>query len=238
MKKRNIYFAALLLFTTPALAQIRTGIKGGGCFSNINMNFSGVELDIYTPRTGLHAGFMAEKMFSAHFGLHTELMYFYNGAIINPEQYVKGIELPEGTSLQGFIDMHTFQLPLYAKSKFNLSDNIRIYLMGGGFATYANMANQHVKISHGQESMKVKWSLFEPKIRIMEHEENNLYMQQRWNAGIAAEAGIETGKGITVGIGFRQILNNMAAFGYLIGNGSIKPTTRMWTASLSVGYFF
>ena len=43
---------------------------------------------------------------------------------------------------------------------------------------------------------------------------------------------------VTVGVGFRHVLNNMAAFGYMAGGGSIKPTTKMWTATVSAGYFF
>lgn len=110
--------------------------------------------------------------------------------------------------------------------------------MGGGFATYTPSANQHVKTSYEGESMKVKWSLFEPQIRILDSEESNVYMQQRWNVGLSAEIGVEVMDKLTVGVGFRHVLNNMAAFGYLVNGGSIKPTTKMWTANVSVGYFF
>ena len=106
--------------------------------------------------------------------------------------------------------------------------------MGGGFATYSPEANQHIKWIGGGESMKVKWSLFDPKIHIMGDEESNLYMQQRFNVGVAVETGIEMDR-MVVGVGFRQVLNNMAAFGYF---GVGKPTTKMWTANLSVGYYF
>ena len=237
MKKEVVYLAILLLFTTPSFAQFRTGVKGGGNLSNINMNMGGVELEIYQPRMGVHAGFMAEYMFGAHFGLHSELMYVYSGATINPKKYTQGLEIPEDVSLEGYVDMHTFQLPLYVKTKFSVAPNIKLYVMGGGFATFTPTANQHVRTSHEGESMKVKWSLFDPKIRILDSEENNVYMQQRWNAGLAAEIGGEVMNGVTVGVGFRHILNNMAAFGYLVGGGSIKPTTKMWTATVSVGYF-
>ncbi len=260
MKKRIIHFVVLLLIVAPSFAQFRAGIKGGGNISNINMNMGGVELEIYKPRMGIHAGFMAEYMFGAHFGLHSELMYFYSGAAIDSEKYMQGLEVelmyfysgaaidsekymqglevPDGASLEGYVDMHTFQLPLYLKTKFAVSPNAKLYVMGGGFATYAPTANQHVRTSYEQESMKVKWSLFEPKIRILDTEESNVYMQQRWNVGLAAEIGAEIMDKITVGVGFRHVLNNMAAFGYMVGGGSLKPTTQMWTASVSVGYFF
>ncbi len=230
--------AVLFLITASAFAQFRTGLKVGGNLSNTNMNIGGVELEIYKPRMGVHAGFMAEYMFGAHFGLHSELMYFYSGSTINSEKYTQGMEVPEGVSLEGFVDMHTFQLPVYVKTKFNLSDNTKLYIMGGGFATYTPSANQHVKTSYEGESMKVKWSLFEPQIRILDSEESNVYMQQRWNVGLAAEIGAEVMDKLTVGVGFRHVLNNMAAFGYLVNGGSIKPTTKMWTANVSVGYFF
>ncbi|MDD3787780.1 MAG: hypothetical protein PHO94_03690, partial [Petrimonas sp.] len=115
---------------------------------------------------------------------------------------------------------------------------LTLYGMAGGFASYAPSADQHVNISSEGESMKVKWSLYEPKIRILDQEESNVYMQQRWNAGVALEAGVEFSQGWTAGIGFRQVLNNMAAFGYMVNGGSLKPTTKMWTANLSVGYYF
>ncbi|MPM51404.1 hypothetical protein SDC9_98152 [bioreactor metagenome] len=238
MKKRIIHFVVLLLIVAPSFAQFRTGVKGGGNISNINMNMGGVELEIYEPRMGVHAGFMAEYMFGAHFGLHSELMYFYSGAAIDSEKYMQGLEVPDGASLEGYVDMHTFQLPLYLKTKFAVSPNAKLYVMGGGFATFAPTANQHMRTSYEQESIKVKWSLFEPKIRILDTEESNVYMQQRWNVGLAAEIGAEIMDKITVGVGFRHVLNNMAAFGYMVGGGSLKPTTQMWTASVSVGYFF
>ncbi len=238
MKKKIIHLTALLLLVAPTFAQLRTGVKGGGNISNIGMNMAGVELEIYKPRMGVHAGFMAELMFGAHFGLHSELMYFYSGATINPEKYTQGLEVPEGVSLEGYVDMHTFQLPLYLKTKFAVFPNAKVYVMGGGFATYSPTANQHVTTSYESESMKVKWSLYEPKIRIMDSEESNVYMQQRWNVGLAGEIGAEVMDKVMIGVGFRHVLNNMAAFGYIMGGGSLKPTTKMWTATVSVGYFF
>jgi len=238
MKKRIIPLVLLLLLTTATFAQFRTGIKGGGNISNINMNMNGVELEIYKPRMGVHAGFMAEYMFGAHFGLQTELLYVYSGATINSDKYTQGLEVPEGVEMEGYADMHTFQLPLYLKTKFVVSPTIKLYVMGGGFATFTPTAEQHVRTSYEGESMKVKWSLFDSKIRILDVEESNVYMQQRWNAGLAAEMGAEVMDRLMVGIGFRHVLNNMAAFGYLVGGGSIKPTTKMWTTNISVGYFF
>ena len=82
--------------------------------------------------------------------------------------------------------------------------------------------------------MKVKWSLFDPKIQIMDEIETNLYMQQRFNVGMAFEAGIEKDR-LTVGLGFSKVLNNMSAMG-IIGVG--KPTIKMWITNLSVGYYF
>lgn len=228
----------LFLLAAPLVAQFRAGVKGGGNLSNIHMAMSGVELEIYEPRMGVHAGFMAEYMFTPHFGLHADPAYFYSGATINPEKYMQGLEVPEGVSLEGYVSMHTFQLPLYLKTKFPLAQNCKIYVMGGGFATYSPSASQHVETSFEQESVKVKWSLYDVNIRILDQEESNVYMQHRWNAGLAAEAGVEIRDRITAGIGFRHVLNNMAAFGYFSEGGSIKPTTKMWTASVSVGYFF
>ena len=238
MKNRIIHFVALLLLAAPTFAQFRTGVKGGGNVSNINMNMSGMDLEIYKPRMGVHAGFMAEYMFGAHIGLHSELMYLYSGATINSQKYMQGLEVPEGVSLDGYVDMHTFQLPLYVKTKFALTSNVKLYIMGGSFATFSPTANQHVRTSYEGESIKVKWSLYEPKIRIMDVEESNVYMQQRWNVGLAGEIGAEVMDKVTVGVGFRHVLNNMAAFGYMVDGGSLKPTTRMWTATVSVGYFF
>ena len=114
MEKRAIYFILLLFIASPSFAQFRAGVKAGANMSNITMNMSGVELEIYEPRAGFHAGLMAEYMFSRYFGLHSELVYVYSGATIDPEKYLQGLELPEGTSIEGYVSMHTLQLPLYA----------------------------------------------------------------------------------------------------------------------------
>ncbi len=238
MKIRTFCFTLLLVTAVPSFAQFRMGLKSGANLSNINMNMSGVELEIYKPRAGFHAGLMAEYMFSRIFGLHTELMYVNSGATIDPEKYLQGMDVPPGTTIAGYVSMNTIQLPLYVKTKFEVSQGLTLYGMAGGFASYAPSADQHVNISSEGESMKVKWSLYEPKIRILDQEESNVYMQQRWNAGVALEAGVEFSQGWTAGIGFRQVLNNMAAFGYMVNGGSLKPTTKMWTANLSVGYYF
>ena len=234
MKKITLAVLLLLLVVTSSHAQFRAGVKGGANLSSINMSMQSLELEIYKPRVGFHAGLMAEYMFSRHFGLHTELMYFNSGANIDADKYLQGVETPEGVEMEGHVSMNTFQMPLYVKTKFMLANNLQLYVMGGGFATYSPEANQHVRLSGGGESMKVKWSLFDYKIQIMGDEESNIYMQQRFNAGVAVEAGIEMDR-MVVGVGFRQVLNNMAAFGYL---GVGKPTTKMWTANLSVGYYF
>ena len=239
MARKIICLTTLLLSATFVFAQFRTGIKGGGNLSNVQMNINGIELDSYDPRPGIHAGFMAEYMFGAHFGLHAELMYFNSGANINPEQFKKWFDVSEDISVTGSLNMHTFQLPLYLKTKFKISPTVKIYLMGGGFATYALKADMFEKLTlEGEQPLKLKWSLYEPNVRIFDQDESNVHLQQRWNAGLAAETGIEIMNRITAGIGFRQVLNNMAAYGIMSGSGSIKPTTQMWTATVSVGYYF
>ena len=210
MKKITLAVLLLVLIASTSHAQFRAGVKGGANLSSIDMSMQSLELEIYKPRVGFHAGLMAEYMFSRHFGLHTELMYFNSGANIDADKYLQGVETPEGVEMEGHVSMNTFQLPLYMKTKFMLTNNLKLYVMGGGFATYSPEANQHIRWIGGGESMKVKWSLFDPKIKIMGDEESNLYMQQRFNAGVAVEAGIEMNQ-IVVGVGFRQVLNNMAA---------------------------
>ena len=234
MKKVILTVLLMVLVVSSSQAQFRAGVKGGANLSSIDMSMQSLELEIYKPRVGFHAGLMAEYMFSRHFGLHTELMYFNSGANIDADKYLQGVETPDGVEMEGHVSMNTFQLPLYVKTKFMLANNLQLYVMGGGFATYSPEANQHIRWIGGGESMKVKWSLFDPKIKIMGDEESNLYMQQRFNAGVAVEAGIEMNQ-IVVGVGFRQVLNNMAAL-EIMGIG--KPTTKMWTANLSVGYYF
>ena len=166
-------------------------------------------------------------------------MYFNSGANINPEQFKKWFDVSEDISVTGSLNMHTFQLPLYLKTKFKISPTVKIYLMGGGFATYALKADMFEKLTlEGEQPLKLKWSLYEPNVRIFDQDESNVHLQQRWNAGLAAETGIEIMNRITAGIGFRQVLNNMAAYGIMSGSGSIKPTTQMWTATVSVGYYF
>ncbi|ULB34937.1 MULTISPECIES: porin family protein [Proteiniphilum] len=238
MARKMICLTALLLSASFVFPQFHTGIKGGVNLSNVSMNINGIELDSYDPRPGIHAGFMTEYMFGAHLGLHTELIYFNSGANINPGQFKKWFDVSEDVSVTGSLNMHTFQLPLYLKTKFALSPTVKIYLMGGGFATYALKADMFEKLSlAGEVPLKLKWSLYEPNVRIFDQDESNVHLQQRWNAGLAAETGIEIRNSITAGIGFRQVLNNMAAYGIISGGGSIKPTTQMWTATFSVGYF-
>jgi opacity protein-like surface antigen len=127
-------------------------------------------------------------------------------------------------------------LPLYLKTKFRLSENSKLYVMGGGVASFSPTAHQHIKQTYEGEYLKTKWSLYEPKIRILDEESSNVYMIQRWNVGLAAEAGVEVNDRMTVGVGFKHVLNNMSAIRYM--GTIIQPETRMWIASLSVGYFF
>ena len=67
--------------------------------------------------------------------------------------------------------------------------------------------------------------------------EDNFLMLQRFNAGIALKGGVEIGELLTVGLGFRQVLNNMAAFGYSLNGRTLKPDISLWSVSLSLGYF-
>ncbi len=234
MRKITLTVLLLLIIATTSQAQFRAGIKAGGNLSNIDMNFQSLELELYKPRIGFHAGLMAEYMFSQHFGLHTELMYINSGANIDSKKYLQGMEIPEGVSLEGHVNMNTFQIPLYLKTKFMLTNSIKLYAMAGAFASLTPNADQHMKMKAEGESMKVKWSLFDPKIQIMDEIETNIYMQQRYNMGVAVEAGIELDR-LVVGVGFRKVLNNMAGM-EILGVG--KPTIKMWTGNLSVGYYF
>lgn len=239
MSQRMIYLAVLLIAVLPCSAQFRAGIKGGANLSQVNMNINGIELDSYNMRTGAHAGFMAEYMFSKHLGLHAELGYFNCGANINPKQFKRWFDVSEDVSLSGHLSMHTIQLPLYVKTKFVVTPQVQIYLMGGGFVTYALGGEIFEKlVLPGENPLKLKWSLYESKVRIFDEDENNIHLQHRLTAGLAAEAGIETVNGIILGIGFRQILSNMSAFGITSGSSTIKPVTHMWTATVSVGYLF
>lgn len=238
MRPKNILVVLMLAtFVFNAQAQFRVAAKGGCNLSAIPMTLDGVELEIYDSRPGFHGGLTGEYMFSHRFGLSTGLAYYNSGAVIDPDKYLQGSELPEGFSLEGYVSMHTLQLPLFAKIMFDLPGRLQYYFMAGGFASYAFKAEQHVKQTQDGESVKVKWSLFEPEIRVMGETEDNVYMQQRFNAGIALETGVEINRQVTVGVGFRQVLNNMAAFGYQMNGQSVKPDIRMWTVSLSLGYY-
>ena len=235
--KNSLLFFLLTAVIFPLQAQFRVGVKAGVNVSDISMEMGGIEMDIYKPRMGYYAGLNAEYMFGNRFGLQSELRYGMVGATINPDKYMEGMDIPEGFSMEGHVSMHTLTLPLYAKLKFDLPSDMQFYFMGGGFASYAFDANQHMKQTLGSEYLKVKWSLFDPEIRILDETESNVYLQHRFNAGIALETGIEIKKQIIVGIGFQHVLTNMAAFGYLVNGRTVKPTTKMWTASLSVGYY-
>ena len=232
--KKILTFIVFSLVVASSHSQFRAGVKGGGNLSSITMNMQSVELEIYKPLIGFHAVFMAEYMFSRLFGLHTELMYVNSGANIDSEEFTRVTGTPDGIKKGGHVNMNTFQLPLYLKTKFMLSDNIKLYVMGGGFASYSPEADMHVRMTGEGESLKLKWSLFDQQIQLMDQLVDNEYVQQRYNGGIAFEVGIEMDR-FLVGVGFRKVLSNMAAIHY-IGLG--EPTTQMWTANLSVGYYF
>ena len=135
--------------------------------------------------------------------------------------------------------MNTLQLPLYVKTKFALAPRTKIYLMAGGFASYTLKADIFQRLTMpGEQPLKLKWSLYEPKVQVFENEVTNIHFQQRWNAGLAVEIGVDISEKIAVGIGFRQPLNNMAAIDLSSGLGSVKPDTRMWTITASAAYFF
>lgn len=208
MKKRIIFSAALLLAALPGFAQLRTGIKGGANLSQIDMNINGIELDAYHSRAGVHAGFMAEYMFNPNMGLHGELIYFNSGADINPGQFKYWFDVAEDVSVAGHLNMHTMQLPLYAKAKVSISPQIKLYVMGEGLATYALKGEMFEKLSiPGEPPLKISWSLYEEKVRIFDRDETNIHLQQRWNAGLTAEAAMEAANGITFGIGLRRFQN-------------------------------
>lgn len=229
---------ALLLSAASLSAQFRAGVKGGGNLSNINMNWGGVDLENYEPRMGVHAGLMAEYMFMPRLGLHAELTYFYSGGTINPDKHRQWFDISDEVSFEGFISMHTFRLPVYLKTKFSLTSRCKMYVMGGGFVSFSPTAYQHQRFTNEDGSMKLKWSLYEPQVRVLDEVGDNLFMQHRWSVGLVAEAGVEIMDRITVGVGFAPVLNNMAALSHLPGSNSIKPTTHMWTATVSAGYFF
>lgn len=237
--RKTVLLLALISCTATAAAQFRWGVKGGANLSNVNMNINSIELACYKPRPGFHVGFMSEYMLSKHLGLHAELTYFNSGAGINAEQYKRWFDVPESISLKGYLNMYTFQLPLYVKTKFGVSSGTRIYLMGGGFVSYASKADISQKISlPGEAPLALKWSLYEPNVRVFNNTSSNAHLQRRWNVGVAAETGVEFNKNFTFGIGFRHVLNNMAALRYITDSGILNVTTQMWTATLSLGYCF
>ena len=106
--------------------------------------------------------------------------------------------------------------------------------MAGAFATLTPYGDQHMKMKAEGESLKVKWSIFDPKIQVMDEVETNYYMQRNFNMGAAVEAGIEMDR-LIVGVGFRKVLTNMSGI-EILGVG--KPIVKMWMANLSVGYYF
>ncbi len=229
----------LLAFVTifPARAQFRASLQAGPDLSNQSLLLNGVEADIFSTRTGFHAGLAAEHMFGHRFGLESGLIYSHRGATINPDKYYQGSELPEGFTMEGHVSLQTLEIPLYAKLKFRLSPGMQLFVAGGAFGSYALKAEQYVKHSWEGDHIKMKWSLFEPEIQVMGETEDNFLMLQRFNAGIALKGGVEIGELLTVGLGFRQVLNNMAAFGYSLNGRTVKPDISMWSVSLSLGYF-
>ena len=239
MNGKSIFALLLLAFVMafPARAQFRASLQAGPDLSNISMTLDGVERDIFSPRLGFHVSLAAEYMLGHRFGLESGLIYSHRGAIINPDKYYQGSELPEGFSMEGHVSMQTLEIPLYAKLKFRLSPNTRLFLAGGAFGSYSLKAEQYVKHSWEGDYIKMKWSLFEPDIQVMGETEDNFLMLQRFNAGIALKGGVEIGKLLTVGLGFRHVLNNMAAFGYSLNGRAVKPDISLWSVSMSLGYF-
>lgn len=234
MKKKAFTLIFSILFLSTLQAQIRAGFKAGGNISDMNMSFKGYDIDVYKPDVGFQVGVIAEKMFNPILGIQAELMYVHNSSSIKSDKYLEGIENPEGIAVKGHTDINMLQLPVYLKTKFNLSNSTRLYTMMGLYATYAPSAYQNIVLSNESESMKLKWSLFDYKVTILDKTESNSYMQTRWNTGAAFEAGFESNDW-AVGANIQHTLTNMAAFGYLdIG----KINTKMWTVSLSVSYFF
>lgn len=239
MNGKPIFALLLLAFsiTFPARAQFKTSLQAGLDLSNLSLILNGVETDVFSPRPGFHAGFATEYMLGHRFGLESGLIYSHRGATINPDKYYQGSELPEGFSMEGHVSLQTLEIPLYAKLKFRLSPGTRLFVAGGAFGSYSLKAEQYVKHSWEGDHIKMKWSLFEPEIQVMGETEDNFLMLQRFNAGIALKGGVEIGELLTVGLGFRQVLNNMAAFGYSLNGRTVKPDISLWSVSLSLGYF-
>lgn len=238
MREKVVFFCALLLLSSSSHAQFRAGVKGGANLSNILMNINGVELETYESRVGIHGGLMVEYMFSRHFGMQSELLYSYCGSTIVPEKFKQWFDVGEGLTAEGFVNMHLFLVPVYLKTKLDLGRNVKLYLMGGGFTALAAAANQNIRLSNGSESLNLKWSLYESQVNIMGQKQDNAHLQRRWNAGLAAEVGIEIMDRLTIGGGFRQTLTNMAALRYRSSYSDIHSTTKMWMVTFSAGYFF
>lgn len=235
MKRRFFYLVVLLAVAQPGFSQLKIGLKGGANLSQIEMNINGIELDSYNARAGVHIGLMAEYMFWRFIGLQSELTYFNGGANINPEQFKRWFDVGEDVSLTGHMNMHTLQLPIYVKAKFSIAPGVKVYAMGGGFASYALKGEMFERLSvPGEDSFKVKWSLYDSKVHIFNQVSDNVHLQHRLNAGLAAEAGVEIASGVTIGVGFKQVLNNVSA----VNMNNIRLATDMWMMNASVGYMF
>jgi len=229
----------LLLTTVPSFATVSRGREGWGNLSNMNMTMGNVELDIHRPLVrgarGIDGG---STCFFVHLWAAGRVELPCSAGRTSTLQGTRrGWMFRRGLSLEGYVSRHVFHLPLYLKTKFRLSENqqaLRDGRWGGFLLSYC--PHQHIKQTYEGEYLKTKWSLYEPKIRILDEESSNVYMIQRWNVGLAAEAGVEVNDRMTVGVGFKHVLNNMSAIRYM--GTIIQPETRMWIASLSVGYFF
>ena len=234
MKKFSFLFIFFIL-TVYCDAQVRFGIKGGGNLSNMIMEVYNADNEMFKPGLGFQAGFMAEYGFSEKFALQSELLYVNNRIKLNKDKF-NGL-IPTNMKIAGNTILNQIQLPFYLKGKFPVSDKRNFYLMGGGFVNYIATAKMKLTGSQNNVSESIEWNLFDNNISDGTNTVANIFRLNRWNAGVGLEIGMEFDK-IIIGINGKYVLTNMSSIRTYSEFGLVEPDTKMYTVSLSAGYFF
>lgn len=238
MKRVKLFLLTLFVVVNVSLqAQFRAGAKAGVNLSDIYFEISSLVVDIYKPRAGFHGGLFAEYMFNERFGLQSELSYYSIGADINQyEYYSLMVEAPSAT-LKAHVSMSAMQWPVYMKVKTPLSDNTMLYGMAGAFVSYSFNATQDMKVSEAGESANFRFDLLAPEIHLLGERMESPLRQRKTNAGLALEVGVEINRQMTIGVGYRQVLNNMTGYTSDMQLRPFDVKMNTWIASFTLGYY-
>lgn len=141
MKKLKFTLSAILIFAvTVIMAQTSFGIRVGVNFGDLEVTgISDQVLPNIKAISGPSIGIMAERSFTNHFSMISEVNYVQKGFMIDEDfqATVFGIDIPLGVRVE--TRFNYFEIPLLAKFRVG-NEKVSAYFFGGPSVSYASSA--------------------------------------------------------------------------------------------------